>query len=96
MSKALARVKSWFRRLACKLFGHSRHNMSIATVGIVFCTRCLRIVDYRTVRREVTKGDIERRMANNPPAGYSYHDCNWKKRKAKFVSATGQLKFVAF
>lgn len=25
-------------------------------------------------------------MATNPPAGYSFVDCNRKKRKAKFVS----------
>jgi hypothetical protein len=84
------------RRLTCKLFDHPRHNMSTATVGIVFCTRCLRIVDYRTVRREVTKADIERRVAANPPAGYSFLDCNWKKRKAKFVSTSGRRRFVQF
>ena len=70
--------------------------MSIATVGIVFCTRCLRIVDYRTVRHRITKGDIERRMAANPPSGYSFVNCNWKKRKAKFVSPQGKLNFVPF
>jgi hypothetical protein len=85
MKRVLAMAVIFLRRLICRLFGHTRHNMSIATVGIVFCTRCLRIVDYRTVSRQVTEGDIERRMANNPRAGYSFVDCNWKKRKAKFV-----------
>jgi hypothetical protein len=90
------RFTRFSHRIICRLFGHSKHNMSIATVGIAFCTRCLRIVDYRTVRREVTKGDIERRMAANPPESYSFIDCSWKKRKAKFVSASGALKFVSF
>jgi hypothetical protein len=47
-------------------------------------------------RRRTTKGDIERRMAANPPEGFSFVSCNWKKRKAKFVNTNGQLKFVAF
>jgi hypothetical protein len=35
-------------------------------------------------------------MLDNPPEGYSFVDCNWKKRKAKFVKDAGGLKFVAF
>jgi hypothetical protein len=27
---------------------------------------------------------------------YAFVDCNWKKRKAKFVDAAGALKFVSF
>jgi hypothetical protein len=42
------------------------------------------------------RASIERRMATNPPKGYSFVSCNRKKRKAKFVSPTGQLKFVTF
>jgi small neutral amino acid transporter SnatA (MarC family) len=66
---------SLIRRAICRLFGLTRHSLSIAA-GIVFCTRCLRIVDYRTVRREVTRGEIEPRMAANPPEGYSFVNCN--------------------
>jgi hypothetical protein len=46
--------------------------------------------------RETTFGDIERKMAANPPEGYSFVSCNWKKRKAKFVSPGGTFKFLAF
>jgi hypothetical protein len=48
------------------------------------------------VRREITRGDIERRTALHPPGGYLFVDCNWKKRKAKFVSASGARKFITF
>jgi hypothetical protein len=48
-----------------------------------------------TLRHKVTRGDIERRMAEHPPLGYTFVDCNWKKRKAKFVNASGALKFVS-
>jgi|SRR5580704_8513655 hypothetical protein len=89
-------LHSTLRRLACLLCGHKRLNTSIATVGIVLCGRCLRIVDYRTVRRLTTRGDMERLTAKNPPEGYSFASCNWGKHKAKFVSPTGKLKFVAF
>jgi hypothetical protein len=34
--------------------------------------------------------------ALHPPRGYAFIGCNWKKRKAKFVSPTGNLKFVGF
>jgi hypothetical protein len=52
-------------------------------------------VDYRTVRRQLTRGDIERRMAANLPEGFSFVSANWKKRKAKFVSPADKLMFVA-
>jgi hypothetical protein len=61
----LRRFNHFVRRIVCRLFGHHRHNMSL------FCTRFLRNINYRTVRRAVTRGDIERRMAANPPARYS-------------------------
>jgi hypothetical protein len=43
-----------------------------------------------------TRGDIELRMKARPPEGCSFVDCNWKKRKAKFVSPRGTLTFVTF
>jgi hypothetical protein len=60
------------------------------------CLRCLRITDHKTVRRQVTFGEVERRMAAIPPKGYSFVSCNWKKRKARFVSPTGKLTVVSF
>jgi hypothetical protein len=36
--------------------------------------------------------EIEQRMAAHPPEGQSFVDCNWAKRKAKFVSESGKLK----
>jgi len=70
--------------------------MKLAFVGLLQCARCLRVTDQKTVRRRVTYGDAERRMAAQPPPGYSFVSCNWKKRKAKFVSPAGLLKFVTF
>jgi hypothetical protein len=35
-------------------------------------------------------------MLEHWPTGYSLVDCNWKKRKAKFVNEDGALKFVSF
>lgn len=78
MKRLLRRISFFLRRVVCRLFGHASHNKSIATVGIVFCTRCLRIIDYRTV---LTRGDLKRRMATNPPAGFSFVSCNWKSAK---------------
>ena len=43
-----------------------------------------------------TCGDIERRVAAHPTEGYSFASCNWKKRKAKFIAASGALRFVSF
>ena len=64
------------------------------------CGRCRRLQNIDllkfTRKREKTSGDVERWMAANAPEGYRFVDCNWNKRKAKFVSASGQLKFVAF
>jgi hypothetical protein len=36
------------------------------------------------------------RDLDHPPTGYSFVSCNWKARKAKFVSSTETLKFVSF
>jgi hypothetical protein len=47
-----------------------------------------------TARHKVTRGEIEQRMAAHPPEGYSFVDCNWKKRKAKFVNTAGLKKYV--
>jgi hypothetical protein len=86
----------WFWRLVCFLFGHAKIDMSLRTVGLRVCRRCLHIIDQKTVRSRNTRGDIERRMTMYPPEGYSFVDCNWKKRKAKFVSPGGLLRFVDF
>jgi hypothetical protein len=53
-------------------------------------------MNRRTLRRDVTRGDVERRMAANPPDGYSFVGVNWKKKKAKFVNHSGTLTFVNF
>jgi hypothetical protein len=87
------------RRLICFFFGHrfytGQHDGVLATI----CTRCLKVTGAQvlryTARHKVTHGDIEKRMAANPPEGYRFIDCNWKKRKAKFVNANGTFKFVA-
>ena len=84
-----------FRRLACKIFGHAKVPGSFGSVGLLFCKRCAHI-DRTTECRSVTKRDVERRMAEHPPAGYSFVSCNWAKRKAKFVSPSGAPKFVSF
>jgi hypothetical protein len=84
------------RRAICRFFGHCAVDMALADVGFRQCMRCLRIVEYKTVRRRVTFGDVERRMAATAPKGYRFISCNWKKRKMKFVSASGGLKFVSF
>jgi hypothetical protein len=70
------------RRAVCSVFGHVEQDVSIATVGFTICRRCLRITEQRTVRKRVTKGDIERRMEAYPPTGYRFINCNWQKRKA--------------
>jgi hypothetical protein len=96
MKRLLVRISFFFRRLACRIFGHASTNASIGSIGIKFCTRCLIITDQKTVRRSTTHGDIERRLRARAPEGYSLIDCNWKKRKAKFAGPQGQLEFVAF
>ncbi len=52
--------------------------------------------DCMSSTRPPTKTEMERRMAKHPMPGCSFVSCNWKKRKAKFVSPTGKLKFVGF
>jgi hypothetical protein len=100
MDTTVQRTPGWInffrRRLVCRLFGHVKADMSIATVGVRVCTRCLRITDQKTVRARVTRGEIVQRMKEHPPKGYSFVNCNWKKRKAKFVSTSGALKTVLF
>ena len=82
------------RAVLCRLFGHSLFEMSIASVGLRQCARCLRVIEPKTSRRRVTYGDVERRMADNPPPGYRFVRVNWKKRRALFVSPTGKCKHV--
>ena len=65
------------RRAICYFFGHKKIDVALHTVGLKQCTRCLRITDRKTVRRRVTFGEIERRMADHPPKGYSFVSCNW-------------------
>lgn len=96
----IATIQLFLRRLLCRIFGHrmaqERDGQLIATV----CLRCHQIeaVDLMlyTARAKVTRGEIEERMKAHPPEGYSFVDCNWKKRKAKFVSESGNLQFVDF
>ena len=68
--------------------------LAMTTMPMTMVKRRYSNVDTR--KRETTFRDIERKMAANPPDGYSLVSCNWGKRKAKFVSASGSLKFVAF
>jgi hypothetical protein len=96
MQRFLLRLNLATRCLICRFFGHVKHDVSFRTVGLKQCLHCLRVTDHKTVRRRVTFGEVERRMAEHPPKGYSFVSCNWKKRKARFVSATGHLKFVTF
>jgi hypothetical protein len=96
MKRLVFRVNFALRRALYYFFGHVKHDVSFHTVGLKQCLRCLRITDHKTVRRRVTFGEVERRMAEHPPKGYSFISCNWKKRKARFVSPTGTLKFVTF
>jgi hypothetical protein len=89
-----------FRRLLCFFFGHRFEAEQHEGLLLTVCARCRKAVGARalkyTLRRNVTRGEIERRMAENPPDGYRFIDCNWKKRKAKFANASGALKFVSF
>jgi hypothetical protein len=96
MKGLLIGLNQFLRRLTCRIFGHVKADMALHTVGLKVCRRCLRITDQKTVRTRVTRGEIEHRMAAHPPEGYSFVDCNWKKRKAKFVSEVGALKFITF
>lgn len=91
----LTRVNFILRRLTCRILGHARANVSMGTVGIVLCRRCLRITEQKTVRARVTRGDIEQRMRAHQPEGYNFVSVNWKKRKARFVSTSGAPKFIS-
>lgn len=96
MRRPLARINFAIRRVLCYFFGHVKHDVSFRTVGLKQCLRCLCITEHKSVRRKVTFGEVEQRMMDHPPKGYSFVSCNWKKRKARFISATGHLKFVTF
>lgn len=96
MKRQLARINFLLRRVACRLFGHVKADVSLRSVGMLMCRRCLRITDMKTVRRTVTDGDIEQRMKDHPPEGYSFASRNCKSPRAKFVSPTGKLVFVTF
>lgn len=100
MTGPSVRVGLLLRRLLCRIFGHvmirQRDGQMIATA----CKRCRRLealdqILY-TTRAKVTRGDIEQRMRDNPPGGFTFVSCNWKERKAKFVAASGVRKFVSF
>jgi hypothetical protein len=95
MRRVLHRVNLELKRFFCRFFGHKPHTVSFKSVGLTMCLRCLKM-DRRIVRKNPTKGEIEQRMADYPPQGYSFVSCNWKKHKARFVSRAGQLKFVSF
>ena len=90
----------WFRLLVCFFFGHRFEHEQNDDILLTVCVRCRKLLSSErlryTLRTKVTRGDIERRMALHKPAGYQFVDCNWKKRKAKFVSRSGKLKFISF
>jgi hypothetical protein len=88
------------RRLVCFFFDRKMVNMRCGRFILTRCERCRQLqsldrINY-TARRKVRCGDIEKRMAANPPDGYTFIDCNWKKRKAKFVNSAGVSRFVTF
>lgn len=100
VNQLLIVVNAVVRRFLCLIFGHlpqrEQHDELLATV----CRRCRGLMSVQqlmyTLRSKVTRGEIEERMKANPPEGYSFVDCNWKKRKAKFVSPKGLLRHVSF
>jgi hypothetical protein len=92
--KLLTRFRFVLKNIHCRIFGHRPHNVSFGTVGAEICGRCLETVKVKTIRREVTKGDMERRLAAVTPPGYSYVSFNRKSRKAKFVGKGGTLLFI--
>ena len=94
MRRVFVRINFFLRRLICRFFGHVKRPVSLHSVGLLMCRRCLVVTDQKTVRARVTRGEIEQRMAAYPPERYSFVSCNWKKRKAKFVSPAGKRKFV--
>ena len=96
MRRLLHSLNLTIRYITCRLFGHVKAHMHLNSVGLLVCRRCLRITDQKTARARITHGEIEQRMQAHPPEGYSFVDCNWKKRKAKFASPAGKLKFIGF
>jgi hypothetical protein len=96
MAHLWARVDSALRRLICRIFGHAKVDMSLRTVGLRVCRRCLVITEQKTVRARVARGEIEQRMRDYPPTGYSFVSCNWKKRKARFAKLSGITTLVSF
>jgi hypothetical protein len=96
----IAALSIRFRQFICYLLGHRVIKQRTETHELLACARCYRPFAETplsiTYRRDVTFGDVERRMSEHPPIGYSFVSCNWKKRKAKFVSPAGKLKFVSF
>ena len=96
----VAVLKIRFRQLLCYFFGHRPVVQRTDTHELLGCARCYRLFAETplsiTYRRDVTYGEVERRMAAHPPTGYSFVSCNWKKRKVRFVSPAGKLKFVSF
>jgi hypothetical protein len=94
----MQRTILWLRLLLCRIFGHVMNRERDGQLIATACRRCPRLealdqILY-TARRKVTRGEIEQRMKDHPPEGYSFVSCNWKKRKARFVSASGADRFV--
>ena len=94
MKRFLGSINSFLRRVICRIFGHTIANMSLRIVGLRVCRRCRVITEQKTVRARVTRGEIEERMRDHPPEGYSFVSVNWRKRKARFMSPSGSLRFV--
>jgi hypothetical protein len=100
MRTLLALLRFVKLHLICRLFGHRITRERQEHLLYTGCGRCRQLVSIDllkfTRKRDVTFGDLEHRMAAEPPEGYSFMSCNWKKRKAKFMSARGKLRFVNF
>jgi hypothetical protein len=67
-------------------FHPKRHQTTDQYSSLMACERCRRLFASTPIiyRREVIFGDVERRMAANPPTGYTFVGCNWKSEGRQF------------
>lgn len=89
MTRFWIRLVDRTARLLCRIFGHRKVRGSIGTVGVKACLRCRRVIEQRTAMRELTRGELERRIAAKLPEGWTLHRINWKKRLAHLTDAHG-------
>ena len=70
MKSLLNRIEFAIRRFCCRIAGHVRIPISMDNVGLTLCRRCLVITDMKTLRRDITDGDIERYMSTHCREGF--------------------------